>query len=76
VTLCCCVSGSKHFEGIIVHLTGYTASHPRRLRSNTAVRTSDLTVFVLFEQVMLERSFIVYLACSDWVVGWIKTFVV
>jgi len=38
--------------------------------------TSDLTVFVLFEQVVLERSFIVYLACSDWIVGQRKPYVV
>ena len=56
------------FEGIVVHLTSDTASHPRRLLSNTALRTPELTVFVLFEQVVLERSFVVYLASSDWIV--------
>ena len=59
-----------------MHLTSYTVSHPRRLLSNTAVRTSDLTVFVLFELVLFQRSFIVYLACSDWIVDWRKTYVV
>ena len=63
------------FEGIVVHLTSDTASHLRRLLSNTALRTPDLTVFVLFEQVVLEGSFIVCLACSDWLVCWRKTYV-
>jgi hypothetical protein len=48
----------------------------QKTSSNIAVRTSDLTVFVLFEQVVLERSIIVYLAFSDWIVGWRKTYVV
>jgi len=64
-----------YFEGIVVHLTSDTASHPRRPLTNTALRTPDLRVFVLFEQVVLEGSFIVYLACSDWIVCWRKTYV-